>query len=89
MSQFELRNGRQDWKADPQARCSEARRDVTLVRHWRARPASGRTPQAFIRLVAEAESILTAELGMWVEEMKEALRELHDRHFQENAIKRT
>jgi hypothetical protein len=66
-----------------------AARLEALVRHWRARPASGRTPQAFIRLVTEAESILTAELGMWVEEMKEALRELHDRHFQENAIKRT
>ena len=49
-----------------------------LVRGWRARPASTRTPRAFSRLVTAVEAVLTAELGMWVEEMNEAIRELQE-----------
>jgi SLOG in TRPM, prokaryote/SMODS and SLOG-associating 2TM effector domain 1/Protein of unknown function (DUF4231) len=56
-----------------------AARLIALQRAWLARGAGQRDPQAFVALVTNAETVLTTELGGWVQQMNEALRELADR----------
>jgi hypothetical protein len=56
-----------------------AARLSALQRDWLARGADRRDPQAFAALVTNAETVLTTELGGWVQQMNEALRELADR----------
>lgn len=49
-----------------------------LKRSWVARPAARREDaKAFDALVADAEAILATELGGWVQQMSDALEELH------------
>lgn len=49
-----------------------------LRRSWVARPAARREdPKAFDALVADAEAVLATELGGWVQQMTDALEELH------------
>jgi SLOG in TRPM, prokaryote/SMODS and SLOG-associating 2TM effector domain 1/Protein of unknown function (DUF4231) len=46
---------------------------------WSARSPAARTSRAFKELVSRCESVLTAELGGWVQQMNDALRELANR----------
>jgi hypothetical protein len=52
----------------------------TLSRGWRARAPAARTTAAFDDLVTQAETVLITELGGWMEQMVNALRELQERH---------
>jgi len=54
-----------------------------LRRSWLARPASRREePEAFDALVADAEAVLSTELGGWVQQMTDALEELQARQVE-------
>jgi SLOG in TRPM, prokaryote/SMODS and SLOG-associating 2TM effector domain 1/Protein of unknown function (DUF4231) len=55
-----------------------AARLTALKRDWLARDAGRRDPEAFVALAASAETVLTTELGGWVQQMNEALHELAD-----------
>ena len=43
---------------------------------WYARSPSARTPEAYQELISGCESVLTTELGGWVQQMNDALREI-------------
>lgn len=47
-----------------------------VLRRWHGRASDPPSHQAFARLVAATEAILTAEHGTWVEEMTQAMRDL-------------
>ena len=56
-----------------------ATRLEALVRSWEALPPERRDRIVFEQLVSDAESALEGELGGWVQQMSEALRELQVR----------
>jgi len=64
-----------------------AARLEALVRSWEALPPERRDRNVFEQLVSDAESALEGELGGWVQQMSEALRELQAR--QEDARRRS
>lgn len=50
-----------------------------LRTEWDARSPQNRTPEAASELISNGESVLTAELAGWVQQMNDALRELATR----------
>jgi hypothetical protein len=58
-----------------------------LARDWHARDCAPHTHEAFDSLVCDVETVLTSELGGWMEQMVNAIRELQERQQRDHEAK--